>query len=232
MKQVTLFFFLLFTVAAFGQNAKAIQSDTTYLEWDIIPEDWTGSDDSIFYEVRTVTYSNGREETVREAVGDTATTNSYFINRNVDINRQMAQAALIVIQRPSAVRANRVSDKAIINAGIGPGVYAGLDTLFWKEYLNASAQAPAHIQNYTATQAGTDFAATMRRMANGNVRLSFNGSNYVCTIYSDTWIRVMGYPVAGQSIDLFRTGPKQWTSVSGVNKSNRIIPTLNLKKAN
>lgn len=232
MKQVLfLIFFALIALNATGQvSSKEIKTDTTYLTWDVIPDDWTGADDSIFYEVRTVTYTNGREETIREAVGDTVTARNYLTNRTVDINRQLAQAAAITIQRPAVIRAGRVSNKALAGAGIG-SVYSGLDTLFWREYLNASAAAP-YIQNYSVTELGTDQAATMRRMANGNVRLSFNGNNYVCTILSDTWLRVKDYPAAGQNIDLFRTGPKRWESVSGINQANKIIPAIVLRKTN
>ena len=231
MKQViTILFFTLLTVASFGQvSSKEIKSDTTYLVWDVVPEDWTGGDDSIFYEVRTVTYSNGREETIREAVGDTATTRNYFTNRTADINRQLAQAAGIVIERSAIVRAGRVSNKALTGAGIG-SVYAQLDTLFWREYLNTNAAAPTYIQNLTVTQNGTDFAGTFRRMANGNIRFSFNGTNYVAVPYSDTWIRINSYPTSGQSIDLIKVGPKLWKSISGTNNGVRIIPTLQFRK--
>lgn len=230
MKQVTLLFFILLAVASFGQvSSKEIKSDTTYLVWSIVPEDWTGGDDSIFYEVRTVTYSNGREETIRQAVGDTVTTRNYFTNRTADVNRQLAQAAGIAIERSAVVRAARVSDKALTGVAIG-SVFSQLDTLFWKEYLNPAAAAPAHIQNLTVTQNGTDFAGTFRRMANGNLRFSFNGNNYTTAIYSDTWIRINNYPANGQSTDLFRVSQRVWKSISGANNGTRIVPVLQFRK--
>ena len=228
MKQGRFLLLFLLPMIATAQQTTEVTSDTTYLEWDLIPEDWTGGDDSIFYEVRTVTYSNGRQETVREAVGDTVTTVSFFTNRSVDINRQTAQAAQIVIQRPAVVRAVRVSDKALLNANIG-SVYNGLDSLFWREYLNAAAAFP-YQQAYTARSAGTNFAATMRRLANGNIRLSFNSVNYQVLIYSDNWIRVRDFPISGQNTDLFRTGKNRWESVAGTSDGVNIVPALRLTK--
>lgn len=226
-----IFFALLFLPAlAWSQTAKEITADTSYIEWDVIPSDWTGADDSIWYETKITTYSGGRTETIRQPVGDTATLVGYFANRNVDLNRQLAQAALITIQRAAVVRANRVSDRALTARGL-PSIFPAFDTLFWREYLNDRATGPDFTQNYTVLQNGTQYAATMRRLGNGNIRLSWNGNNYRIIIYSDTWVRINNYPVQGQDTDLFRTGRIEWTTVNGTNQGNRIIPNLVLRKA-
>lgn len=223
-----LFILLFLPFLAWSQTTKEIKSDTTYISWGAIPEDWTGPEDSIWYEIRTITYSTGRTETITEPIGDTATVVNYFGNRTLDLNRQLANAATLAIQRPSVVRANIVSDKALTNKGL-TSVFAALDTLTWKEYLN-EAVAGNYKQDYTVTAAGTDYVGEMRRMNNGNIRFSFNGVNYTATPLSENWVRINNYPAQGLVTDLFRTGRKKWESINGENRGRRIIPALEIRK--
>lgn len=226
------FFFLalilFLPLLATGQTPTNIKNDTVTLKWDIAPDDWPDGDDSIFYATREITFRDGRKQSQTDPVGDTTTTVNYFKNTSLDEFRQTGQAMAISILRPEVVRASRVRHKALQGAGIGD-LYALLDSIVWRTYLKEGVANL--VQDYTVEENGSPYGATMRRMANGNVRLTFNGKNYRVLLYSENWCRVQDYPTAGQYIDLARTEERKWQTLSGSNNGTRIRPTLMLLKS-
>lgn len=228
---IFLLFALCLPLLSMGQTPTNIKADTIILFQAPAPEDWAGgfvSSDTIWYAKREITFRDGRQESKTEPVGNTETVVNYFKNTTLDEARQTGNAMAISLLRQEVVRAGRVRHKALQAAGIGD-LYALLDTITWKTYLKPNVAN--FVQDYTVEQNGSPFGATMRRMANGNVRLTFNGTNYRCLLYSENWIRVRDYPSAGSYIDLARTDERKWKSLSGTNNGVKLTPTLVLIRA-
>lgn len=200
-----IFFLLLAPIVLFGQSqeqTKEIKTDTLYLEWDIIPDVWPGEEDSIFYEVREITFTDGYQETQRNPLGDTSVVIAYFRNRSIDLARQYTNNAVVVIRQGQVTKAIQNTNDALFGT-LGVSVFDEVDTLFSAELLG----------NYMVTENGVDYAATLTRAGNGNLRLSWNAANRSLTLFSDTMIRIRAYPAPGSNIEVFRVAPGRYVSI-------------------
>jgi hypothetical protein len=53
------------------------------------------------------------------------------------------------------------------------------------------------------------------KAANGNVRLLFGSKGYRIFVFSDTMLRVMGYPATGSETDVYRVAPRVYKDITG-----------------
>lgn len=229
------FIIALFPIVVFGQQ-KVIKTDTTILYKAAKPENWNGPSlpkDSvnIWYMRREVVYTDGTGDSPFAPIGDSLAVFDFYKNLCVDEARQVGQAAALVIERAQVIRAYRTRRTALLNVGLGD-LQAGLDSLYYKEYLNPKTPSNGFLKDYDVYEATTLRAGTMRRLNNGNYRLSFNAKNYRILFKSENWATINDYPSNGLSIDIFRTSKREWKSVSGTNDGAKFTPTLTLVQKN
>jgi len=197
------FLFIVSTILFFGTVSSAqvnreITYDTVYFQR--LPGS-TG--DTIFFEVRTIIYSDLSEETRKQPIGDSATAINYVAGFAVDQTRRLAANATPVIRKAQTIQPVTTLWAAAATAGLGD-IGKAVQNFF----------APNLIGNYTVKATGqADYAGTIVLNAQGVLRATLAaGVTRNVTVFSDALIRVANYP-AGTFTDLFKTEEGLYQSI-------------------
>ena len=181
-----------------GQTAKEITYDTVYFQR--LPN---AAGDTIFFEVRTIVYSDLSEETRKQPIGDSATAINYVAGFAVDQTRKLAANATPVIRKAQTIQPISTLWAAAATAGLGD-IGKAVQDFF----------APNLIGDYTVKATGVaDFDGTIVLNAQGVLRATLaSGVTRNVTVFSDALIRVLNYP-AGVFTDLYKTEEGLYQSI-------------------
>ena len=181
-----------------GQTAKEITYDTVYFQR--LPN---AAGDTIFFEVRTIVYSDLSEETRKQPIGDSATAINYVAGFAVDQTRKLAANATPVIRKAQTIQPISTLWAAAATARLGD-IGKAVQDFF----------APNLIGDYTVKATGVaDFDGTIVLNAQGVLRATLaSGVTRNVTVFSDALIRVLNYP-AGVFTDLYKTEEGLYQSI-------------------
>lgn len=181
-----------------GQVNREITYDTVYFQR--LPGS-TG--DTIFFEVRTIVYSDLSEETRKQPIGDSATAINYVAGFAVDQTRKLAANATPVIRKAQTIQPISTLWAAAATAGLGD-IGKTVQDFF----------APKLIGDYTVKATGkADYAGTIVLNARGVLRATLEaGVTRNVTVFSDALIRIANYP-AGVFTDLYKTEEGLYQSI-------------------
>ena len=159
--------------------------------------------DTIFFEVRTIIYSDLSEETRKQPIGDSATAINYVAGFAVDQTRKLAANATPVIRKSQTIQPISTLWAAAATAGLGD-IGKAVQDFF----------APNLVGDYTVKATGkADYSGTIVLNAQGVLRATLEaGVTRNVTVFSDALIRVLNYP-AGVFTDLFKTEEGLYQSV-------------------
>lgn len=189
---------VLFLGTAQAQKGREITYDTVYFQRLPGP-----NGDTIYFEVRTIIYSDLSEETRKQPIGDAATTVNYVAGFAVDQTRKLAANATPVIRKSQTIQPISTLWAAAATAGLGD-IGKAVQDFF----------APNLIGDYTVKATGkADYNGTIVLNAQGVLRATLEaGVTRNVTVFSDALIRVANYP-AGTFTDLFKTGENEYQSI-------------------
>ena len=189
---------LFFGTVAQAQVNREITYDTVYFQR--LPGS-TG--DTIFFEVRTIIYSDLSEETRKQPIGDSATAVNYVAGFAVDQTRRLAANATPVIRKSQTIQPISTLWAAAATAGLGD-IGKAVQDFF----------APNLVGDYVVKVTGkADYSGTIVLNAQGVLRATLaDGITRNVTVFSDALIRVANYP-AGTFTDLFKTGENVYQSI-------------------
>ena len=189
---------LFLGTACTGQVNREITYDTVYFQR--LPN---AAGDTIFFEVRTVVYSDLSEETRKQPIGDATTTVNYVAGFAVDQTRRLAANATPVIRKAQTIQPGTTLWAAAATAGLGD-VAKAVQGFF----------APNLVGDYTVRATGSaDFDGTIVLNAQGVLRVTLAaGVTRNVTVFSDALIRIANYP-AGVFTDMYKTGENVYQSI-------------------
>lgn len=202
MKRIT-FFFLLLPYFAIAQ--REIQSDTMWLTKQLVTAatDTTSAKYEYFLN-RRYDYTNGESVTQKLLLGDSATAINAITGQEIDAIRNLAEKAATVIGRAEIIRDWQQAHTQTDTIGIG-SMAAVIQGLFEGDILG-----DVTVKVGTATAVPSDIV----KAANGNVRLLFGSKGYRIFIFADTMLRIVGYPTAGESTDVYRIAPRVFSDIN------------------
>lgn len=196
------FLFIVSTVLFFGtvqaQEGREITYDTVYFQRLPGP---TG--DTIYFEVRTIVYSDLSEETRKQPIGDAATTVNYVAGFAVDQTRRLAANATPVIRKSQTIQPVQTLWAAAETAGLGD-VGKAVQAFF----------APNLVGDYVVKVTGSaDYDGTIALNAQNVLRATVaDGVTRNVKVFSDALIRIANFP-AGVFTDLFKTEEGVYQSI-------------------
>jgi len=181
-----------------GQANREITYDTVYFQR--LPGS-TG--DTIYFEVRTIIYSDLSEETRKQPIGDSATAINYVAGFAVDQTRKLAANAAPVIRKSQTIQPISTLWAAASVAGLGD-VGKAVQDFF----------APNLVGDYVVKVTGSaDYDGTIVLNAQGVLRATLAaGVTRNVTVFSDALIRIANYP-AGVFTYLFKTEEGVYQSI-------------------
>ena len=202
MKRIT-FFLLLLPYFAIAQ--REIQSDTMWLTKQLV----TAATDTTtakyeYFMNRRYDYTNGESVTQKLLLGDSATAINAITGQEIDAIRNLAEKAATVIGRGEIIRDWQQAHTQTDTIGIG-SMAAVIQGLFEGDIIG-----DVTVQVGTATAVPGDIV----KAANGNVRLLFGSKGYRIFIFADTMLRIVGYPTAGESTDVYRIAPRVYSDIN------------------
>jgi hypothetical protein len=193
MKNILLLFLLLPTLLL---AQRELERDSVWLSRQAIYTT-TGTTTTTTYNYFQHTlyvYTNGESDTQVRLLGDSATATNYVAGQQIDNIRQLSYHAGFVYDKPQVVKEWQQMHIQTDSVGLGgmAGIIQGL--------FEGAIIGDVTVKVGTANAVPGDIV----KAANGNVRLLFGSKGYRIFVFSDTMLRVMGYPATGQSIDLYR----------------------------
>lgn len=202
MKRIT-FFLLLLPYFAIAQ--REIQSDTMWLTKQLVTAatDTTSARYEYFLN-RRYDYTNGESVTQKLLLGDSATAINAITGQEIDAIRNLAEKAATVIGRAEIIRDWQQAHTQTDTIGIG-SMAAVIQRLFEGDLIG-----DVTVKVGTATAVPGDIV----KAANGNVRLLFGSKGYRIFIFADTMLRIVGYPTAGESTDVYRIAPRVFSDIN------------------
>ena len=188
---------LITAFAGHSQDAREILYDTVYFQR--LPG---SAGDTIFFEVRTVVYSDLSEETRKTPIGDSTATRNAVLAFSVDQSRKLANKAGDVIRKSQTISPINTLFTAAAKAGLGD---------LGRVVQNAF---PELIGNYTVKITGSaNFAGRIFLNAQGQARIDLaSGVTRNVVVFSDALLRVSNYP-EGTFTDLYRTEAGKYQSI-------------------
>ena len=198
MKRIT---FLLFFLPTLLLAQRELERDSVWLSRQQVSttvKDTAGRDSTVlthnYFQHTLYVYTNGESDTRVQLIGDSATATNYVAGQQIDNIRQLSYHATFVYDKPQVVKEWQQMHTQTDSVGLGgmAGIIQGL--------FEGGIIGDVTVKVGTASPVPGDIV----KAANGNVRLLFGNKGYRIFVFSDTMLRVMGYPATGQSIDLYR----------------------------
>jgi hypothetical protein len=150
-------------------------------------------------------YTNGESDTQVRLLGDSATALNAVTGQEIDAIRQLSYHAARVIDKPQAIREWQQMHNQTTAVGIG-SMAAVIQGLFENDLIG-----DVTVKVGSATAVPGDIV----KAANGNIRLLFGSKGYRIFVFSDTMLRVMGYPATGSETDVYRVAPRVYKDITG-----------------
>jgi hypothetical protein len=150
-------------------------------------------------------YTNGESDTQVRLLGDSATALNAVTGQQIDYIRDLADKAATVIRKDPIIRQWQEMHNQTTAIGIG-SMAAVIQGLFENDLIGD-----------VTVKAGSAAAVPgdIMKAANGNVRLLFGNKGYRIFVFSDTMLRVMGYPATGSETDVYRVAPRVYKDITG-----------------
>lgn len=196
--------FLLLPYFAIAQ--RELQSDSIWLSRQAMYTT-TGTTTTTTYQYFQHTmylYTNGENDTQVRLLGDSATALNAVTGQEIDAIRQLSYHAARVIEKPQAIREWQLMHTQTDTVGLG-SMAAVIQRLFEGDLIG-----DVTVKVGTATAIPGDIV----KAANGNVRLLFGSKGYRIFIFADTMLRIVGYPTAGESTDVYRIAPRVFSDIN------------------
>ena len=150
-------------------------------------------------------YTNGESDTQVRLLGDSTTAINAVTGQEIDAIRQLSYHAARVIEKPQIIREWQQMHNQTTAVGIG-SMAAVIQGLFENDLIG-----DVTVKAGSATAVPGDIV----KAANGNIRLLFGSKGYRIFVFSDTMLRVMGYPATGNETDVYRVAPRVYKDITG-----------------
>jgi len=201
MKYITLFLFLLASVAAFAQD---VVTDTTY----------TINNAGTYIEVRRIVYDNGTYSEVGTLIGDAQAMNARTAAAIADKATTLSMAGKTVINSAKTI-SNLLSIDTVTTASLGISPITSIMLNTEKEFIGDRSTAADNPVYSITNNGGAPVSVTFPLQAASNrIRFQANGGTARNFVALGDMIVVFGYPNTGRNV-LYRVAPKRFRSIDG-----------------
>lgn len=157
----------------------------------------------VFYQHKLYEYDNGESDIKVRIIGDSAQAIGNVVSQELDAIRHLSAQAAAVIAKNQVI--NEWQDMHANTIAVGLANMAGVIQEMYEGIF---------LGNCTVRENGITEPATISKNTQNAIRITYKGKTYRVFIFADTMIRILNYPGAGDSLDLYKINTKSYSDIT------------------